>query len=568
MTQQSNNAPFDFGNVVHSVELFAVSLINLQRENMQKSIDYVEFVLPQTLPPMPEPRNIIQQQLVGKAPISLVELEEAFDRIANDNRPRGVVLYLRGLAMPFADLQTLRDIIQRLRERGKRVITLSQTYSLADYYVASAADEILLQPGGEVSTTGLLQQQVYLKDGLNSIGIEWDAVQITPYKSASDRFTRMEPSNEVDEMTNWLLDSIFDTVVADIAAGRDMTIEQVQAMIDNAPHLDQSAAEQAYVDGLVHEETLSNFLKCEHILLWEQADNGIPLKSPRPRDKYIAVLYLQGIIINGESADPPVDNPVPIVGGPRIGDLTVVRQVRNLQRDDKCAGLVLYVNSGGGSATASEAMASALDAFGRKKPIVVYMGAAAASGGYYISTPADYIFAQSGTLTGSIGVILGKPVTNDVYQKLKFNAVTYQRGKNADINRTIAPFSDEQRTKVRASIDRIYEQFVERVAEARKMKPEQVDAIAGGRVWTGAQALENGLVDAIGGLHEAIDKARELANVPSTTPVGIVRGKGKPLAAEVLEPADPAASLRYWMTGLDAISGTSMMLMPLDITFE
>lgn len=565
----ADNTPifdFDMNGIVHGFQSAAVSLVNMQRDNMQVPIDYVQFTLASQIPPLPESRNIIQQQFLGKPAMSLVELEQAFERIADDSRPKGVILNIRGFAMSLADLQTLRDAIQRLRNRGKRVICYAQAYSLAEYFVASAADTVILQPGGYFAPTGLMRQQTFLKDGLEAIGLQVDSVAITPYKGAMDTFTRTKPSKENAEQLNWLMDSQYQIIVAAIAEGRGLTHDEVEAMVDNAPYIDKNALEKGFIDSVVNEEGFASYLDAENILLWEQADNILALKLPRNPAQYVAVLHTSGMIIPGESGKPPVDIPIPIVGGQRMGDITVVRQVRNLMKDPACVALVLYVDSGGGSATASEAMASALDELGKKKPIVVYMGSVAASGGYYIATPADYIFAQPGTITGSIGVIMMKFINNETLKKLKFNPFYYQRGKNANIYASDSSFTKEQRQKVRAGIESTYEQFVERVAASRKMKVEEVDKVSGGRVWTGQQALENGLVDELGGLYEAIAKARELAKVPSDTPYGIMHKAGKPLPAQVAEQVDPAANLQYWQDTLDLLSGTNLMLMPFEIS--
>jgi len=566
MATQTNQNAIDFSGLAHTLRGAAVSLVNMQRENAGHKIDYVQFNLPQTLPPLPDPRNIVQEQFLGKAPLSLLELERAFDRIANDNRPRGVILYLQGLQMPQADLTTLRDSIKRLRTRGKRVICYAKEYSMADYYVANAADEILLQPGGVMMTVGLGLQQIYFHDGFQRIGLEFDAVQITPYKTAPDMFLRQEPSEENAEQTNWLLDSFFSTLVQGIAEGRNRSEEDVRGMIDQSPVFGKVAQELGYVDGVLNEEQLSEYLKVENIVLWEQADGMLPLKQPKSPAQYVGILTITGAIVDGETNDPPVDIPVPLVGGTRTGDVSFVQQVRNLMRDDHCVAAVLYVDSGGGSATASEAMTSALNELAKKKPLVVYMGGVAASGGYYVATAADYIFAQPNTITGSIGVVFAKPLTDGVLRWLEFNPVEYSRGEFAGIMRSGDAWSDEEREKMRTAIETIYELFLTRVADSRKMKMETLEGIAGGRVWTGEQALENGLVDELGGLHEALAKARELAKAPADIPVGIVRGKGKPLPAQVAERLDPTASLKYWREGLGIYTDPrALLMMPFEI---
>ena len=250
MTETSQTMGFDMGNIVHSLQSAAVSIVNMQRENTDSKLDYVQFNLPAQLNQLPEKRNFIQEQIMGKAPLSLVDLERAFDRIANDSRPKGVILYVRGFAMSLADLQSLKDIIERLRIRGKRVIMFAQDYGMAEYFVASSADEIILQRGGMLSTMGLLRSQTFLKDSLEAIGIQAESVAISPYKGAGDTFTRTEPSKEGEAQFNWLLDSQYQILVSGISKGRDLGHDDVRHMIDEAPYVSSDALEKGFVDGL------------------------------------------------------------------------------------------------------------------------------------------------------------------------------------------------------------------------------------------------------------------------------------------------------------------------------
>jgi len=546
------------------------NLINWQRSQNTDPIDFIQFNLAPSLPALPLPSNPILDRIRGKPPLSLTEIERAFERIAMDKRPQGVILYMQGADMPLADLQTLRASIARLRQKGKRVVVYAKYYDLRMYYVASAADTILLQPGSLLMTTGLLTQQVYLKEGLNEIGVEADVVAISPFKSAGDQFSRTEPSDEVKAQTNWLLDSFYDQMIEGIAQGRGISADDARAMIDSAPHNDREALEAGFIDGITNEEGFGSTLHAEHIVLWDKADGLLLEKWADLSGKYVAVLQLEGSIVDGESMNPPIDIPIPLFGGERIGDLTVVQQVRQLMNDDRAAAVVLYINSPGGSATSSEAIASALDELAKTRPVVVCMNGVAASGGYYISTPADHIVAQPGTITGSIGVINLKLITNETLKKLKLNPYYYMRGENAGILAPIEPFSESQREKVRDSITRIYNVFLDRVAAARKMKADDVDAVGGGRVWTGQQAYEHGLVDTLGGLYEAINKARELARLGEDIPAILVRKPiRKPLPAQLAEQADPAAALRYWVEGVEMLGGArNLMLMPYDITLR
>ncbi len=546
------------------LQQLSTGLLNMQRARV-KAIDYVMIKVPSAFASIPKERNLVQRQLLGAPPMSLMEFVAALERISEDPRPLGVILYFRGLSASTADLQTMRDAILRLRDQGKRALSFAPGYRTMEYYVASACDEILLPPGGMLETSGLFSQQVFLKDGLGAAGLQWDSVAISPYKGAADMLTRAEPSTEGREQTNWLLDSIFETVVDGIAATRKMKPDEVKYMINGALHMSDAALDKGYVDGVMNEEQLPEYLGVTKISPWEEADGQVYLPERDFSGKYVAVVYGGGMIVDGESASPPSDMPVPIpfVGGERLGDVTLNQQVRNLMRDPQCGALVLYIDSGGGSATASESMASALAEFAKTRPLVVYMGGVAASGGYYIATPAHWIVAQAGTITGSIGVLMGKLVNSDMLTKLRFNAFSYLRGENADLLSGESHFSDDQRDMIRASVDHIYEQFLGRVAESRGKTSNEIDAIGGGRVWTGQQALEHGLVDELGNLQTAIDKARTLAKLGASAPSLLMRDKGKPIGVQVAE-QNPAALVNYAAEGVEQMSNRAQCLMPFE----
>ncbi len=521
--------------------------ISNQQRRRANAPDYVLMLLPERMPPLPEPRGFVRRRIFGEPPLSLWELERRFERIGNDSRPKGVILHLRGFAMSLADLQTLRDSIQRLRQRGKRVVIFAQQYDLATYYVATAGDEIIIQPGGNVFTVGLRQEAIFLKDSLERIGVEVDSIAISPYKGAADTFTRSDISPEGREQLEWLLDSRYEQIVQGIADGRDMTPEKVREVIDNAPYLDRFAKGISVVDAVLFEEELYTYLSTKNVMTWEEADKVLLLRHRPQTQKYVAVLKIEGFMVPGESATPPGDSPipVPVVEDGRVGDITVVRQVRALTQDENLGALVLFVDSGGGAATAAEAMRSALAELAQKVPVVVYMNGVAASGGYLVSTAAQHIVAQPGTITGSIGVVLAKAIAGELRSKLYVRSVEFLRGNNADILSVTKPFSESQRTWFQESIERTYDIFVDHVARAREMETDAVDAIGGGRVWTGAQALENGLVDELGGFDVALKKARELANLPENTPIALVSSKTKPIVPQVAERANPAARLLF-----------------------
>ena len=332
--------------------LFAVG--NWRRRRAK--IDYVLLTLPAQMPPLSENRSWWQERVLGKPPLSLTEIERIFQRIGDDPRPKGVILNLRGLQMSLANLQTLRGSILRLREKGKRVICYAQNYDNASYFIASAADEIILQPTGEVATLGLRSEATFLKDALDTIGVKLESIAISPYKGAFDGLTRNTISEEGAAQLNWLLDSQYDMLVNSMAEGRGVSPDAVRKMIDSAPHLDDDALKAGYVDAVETEENLHRRLDSDYILPWKQADRKILKKWRKPANQYVALVRVAGMMMPGESANPPIDIPIPFVGGERAGDLTVVQQVRGLMKNKSAAAVILFIDSGGGAVITGEAM--------------------------------------------------------------------------------------------------------------------------------------------------------------------------------------------------------------------
>ncbi len=536
------------------------------RRGRARHLDYIWLDLPSSLPALPESRSWLRRRITGQPPLSLADLDRHLRQIGADPRPTGLILKLQGLNLSLADLQTLHNIILRLRDEGKRVIAYAQSYDNATYFIGSACDELILQPGGTVNPLGLVAQPTFLRNALSAIGIQLDSVAISPFKGVYDSLTLDSISPEGLEQLDWMLDSRFEMLVDTIAAGRHMSAAAVKNLIDTAPHLDDAALEKGYVDAVLHEEQLAEHLGTKHLVLWSDARKKLQREWQPRFDQYVAVLPLSGLMIPGESGGPPGDIPlpIPIIGSGRLGDRTVVRQVRNLLKNEQAAAVVLWVDSGGGVALAADAMTAALRELAKDRPLVVYMNGVAASGGYYIATPAHWIVAQPGTITGSIGVILGKPVTGELFNKLRINRMQFKRGANANIFSDQTPFNDAQRTQMRASIEHNYQQFIDYVAAGRDMTVEAVDAVGGGRVWTGKQALELGLVDELGDLKAAIAKARELAELPDHAPAALMRGKVKPLVPQVADSDNPAATLRYLYENLQFISRSAQYL----IAFE
>jgi protease-4 len=322
-----------------------------------------------------------------------------------------------------------------------------------------------------------------------------------------------------------LLESRFKELVGAIAESRFVNEDAAQKLIDGSPYGDQTALEAHIVDALLGEENLPEYLSGS-IATWDRARGKLDRPAPKLlRGKYVALLRIEGTIVDGRSGRPPIRPPIeiPLVGGDRAGDLTVVQTARQLAADKRAAAAVIYVDSRGGSATASEAMRRALDVIAKRMPVVVVMGPVAASGGYFVATPGAWVVARPSTLTGSIGVLTGKIVTSDLWKRLLVNRETIAFGEHSTMESDEKPYTDEERKIVRAEIERTYAYFVDLVAKSRKMTPAEVQPLAMGKVWTGRQALERKLVDEMGGLNAGILKARELAGLTEEAAVREVR---------------------------------------------
>jgi protease IV len=532
------------------------------------AMDYALFHLPATITALPEQRSWLQRRLRGEAPLSIYHLGEACRRIGADPRLQGIVLSAGGRNLHYsqADVQALGEHLQTLRRNGKRVVFFAHNYHTTLYSLACAADTIVLQPGGEVATTGLHSTITFHKDALAAIGIAVEKVAISPYKSAADIFCRSTISPEGEVQFNWLLDSLYDTLISTIAAGRGMTTIAVRAMIDGAPYTDQEALAAGYVDAVRNEEGLAELLGARHILPWREVARKLPRTVAGGGRRHVAVVAVQGAIVPGKSRRPPLPLPIPLLGGGQAGDETVIRQIRQVQRDPRAAALLLFVDSPGGSASGSEAIAAALEALAQTRPVVVCMHNLAASGGYYVATPACWLVAQPGTITGSIGVLSARAHTQELFGKLRLNRLEYSRGANAAIVGDLSPLSEAQRGQYQRRIESIYDAFVRRVAASRRLDRTVVDAVGGGRVWTGVQALDHRLLDQLGGLEAAAGKARSLAGLPEDAPLRLVQGREKEIGPPAGFPPQTADTLRYLQRSLEMFySGKAQMLLPFHV---
>ena len=516
--------------------------------------DYILFSLAGELPefiPPPPPwvKWVPSGFFTPPSGWSLNGLHYAFDDVARDPRPVGVLLNLSGLSVGWATAQSLRDLISRLREKKKKVVVYSNYYDIIDYYIATAADVILAPKPAMWDVTGLRVELTFLKDAFAAWGIQAEVVNVSPYKTAWDTYARNDISPEHRAMIEWMMDGRFEILVAAIAQARKLEPARVRDLIDGAPYLAEAAQERGLFDAIIYEDELAEYLGPDHKAekpsrfkfnwkFWkkESKEEKTPatpkatlkrwgqvwaaLRQPiRWRSgKRIGIIPIEGLIIPGRSQTPPIPAlpipiPLPFVDEPMAGSETITQHLRDAEKDDAIAAVVLYVNSGGGSALASDLIWRDVERVRRKKPVVVYMGNVAASGGYYVAATTNHIVAQPLTITGSIGVVSLKFVTAGLYEKFKANRIVIKRGANVGLYADDAPFTPELRAIAEAQTEAYYTDFKRIVMAGRKMEEPALEQIAGGRVWLGHQALDHKLVDQLGDLQVAINKARDLAKV-------------------------------------------------------
>ena len=506
------------------------------------------------------------------SPPTLERLRLWLDRIAADGRPRGVVLRIKKLDAGWAAIEELRREILAFRSRGGRVVAyFADPADIRSYYLACTADEILATPLADLNVVGMRTRVDFLKDALDNLGLEVEVVAVSPYKSAGERFVRNDFSRESRGQAGRLLDRRFEEVVDAISDGRDLSRGEVRAKIDLAPHGASAALSEGLLDGILYEDELPARFGSEErparLAEWGRSQSSLRMPYRRRSRKKVALVALSGAIVRGRSRRVPF--PLPFVGGEQAGSESVVGALRVAEKNRRVAAVLFYVDSPGGDALASDLIWREVERINTKKPVVVLMGNAAASGGYYVSAAASHVVARRGTLTGSIGVLAIRPVALGLYEKLGINPVVLERGAHAGLlDPSRRPSPDELRV-IEGQIERIYTEFKDRVARGRKMELSDLEGIAGGRVWTGAEALDLGLVDETGGFREALSKARELGGIERDVPkvltkVNPPRG-GRPLPEESAQTTLDAIR-ETWLVLSELRAGGLLALTPYEIS--
>jgi len=461
---------------------------------------------------------------------TLYQWVRMIERAASDDEIAGIAMIVEQPAMGFAQIEEIAQALKEFRETGKKIYCYMDYASNGSYALACAADHIMLAEFSQLGIVGLNAEASYYKGLLDKIGVKADLVHCGAYKSALEPFTRTEPSPEAADNLNWLLDGIFDSWISAIAEGRGLSPDKVKDLVDQAPLNAEIARENKLVD---HVGSFADFRRLIHkeygqdVEIVKKLGDDDALKfdfenpfaifqmfsdmldeQREPAKPGIALVYIDGGIVVGTNNSSPL-------GGSTAGSTTIRAAFQKALEDDSVKAIVVRVNSPGGSALASDIMWKIATRCAAEKPLVVSQGNVAGSGGYYVSIPGDVIFSDESTITASIGVVGGKFVWKELMEdKLGITTTQFKRGQHAGLMSMDRSWTEEERGYILNMMNEVYDQFKGRIMASRgdRLKKE-LDSMAAGRVFTGKQALELGLVDRIGGLSDAIDYAVEKAGL-------------------------------------------------------
>lgn len=459
----------------------------------------------------------IISEISGDAPLSLYELLGAIETAQNDKNISALFAQIDDTDLGAAQVQEVRNAIKKFRETGKKAYVYSQGFGsfgggFSEYYLASTFDEIWMQPKSMIGITGISVEVPFARGLLQKIGIEPEIYARYEYKSAAASFTDYTMSPTYRKEMQSLVNDFGNTVIDQIAQDRNIDAKSVRKYIDLAPLFAEDGLDKKLIDRIGYKaELFAEMGNPQVISVYDYAKNVYEQKLKNE----IALVLLEGVINSGESAENGIYDDA------TIGSDTVLKQLEEIGENSRIKALVLRINSPGGSYTAANEIWYTLNKLkaDKKIPIVVSQGDYAASGGYFISLPADAIFTEHLSLTGSIGVFGGKPVVKGLMQKLGVSWSEVNFGKNASIMSLNHKFGPAERAIYNKSLDAVYNDFVQKVSEARNIDIKKMDKLARGRVWSGKQAVENGLADQIGGIDEALAKAAELAQLEKYTTV-------------------------------------------------
>jgi protease-4 len=445
-----------------------------------------------------------------------VQLMRQLWRLARDRDLVALVLQLKTEpADSLAHAEEFGDAIRLLRANGKKVICQMEDAQGRGLYVCAQADRTVIHPAGVVRFAGLRMQYQYYAELLDKLGIRAQFVRIGAHKSAPEAFTRNEASDVARGDHLDLLHEYEDVFLADVGGGRRIPVADLASIFTRGPFVASEATNARLVDGTAFDDELGKMVE-------DALGRQVSLRDdPRPREaperfgnrKQVAIVYVEGDMVDGKSRD------VPLIGSRLVGSYTIARTLKQVREDPHVGAVVLRVESPGGSSLAADVMWREARLTAKVKPLIVSMGTYAASGGYYIASAGNTVFANPLTITGSIGIFYGKADVSELVKKIGVNTETYKTSPRADGESIYRPYTDDELRELQIKVQQLYEIFLDRVAESRKMTRDQVDAVGQGRVWTGRQAAARHLVDRLGGIREALDEARRQAGLADDAPI-------------------------------------------------
>ena len=468
---------------------------------------------------------------------SFYDLLFAINIAAFDDNVKAITANIGNSPLGLSQIQELRKTIKLFRSKGKKAYIHSTGFGTfgggtSEYYAATAFDEIWLQPTSDVGITGMSFEVPFFKDLFEKIGVNPEFYTRHEYKNATASLTSSGFSPEFKSQLTGLGSNIFNFTLMEISSDRNISTSDLKKLVDNAPIFAETALKKHLIDKIGYKNELNDIVKMEFsgeiVSIDTYSSNITKIKN---KNKKIAYMVMEGVIDQGKSTSNPIR------GESIIGSETIIKQIENIKKDQGVKALVIRINSPGGSYTASNEIWFALKQLKEQKkiPIVISMGDYAASGGYFIALSGDYVYAEPSTITGSIGVLGGKIVLQDLWKKLGLNWGEIKFGNNASLLSTNHKFSDNEKRIFNRSLDNIYQDFTTKVSQARNIDIKNVDKLARGRVWTGTSAADHNLIDALGGIDNALGKARDLAGITEDDTFEISRYPAPKTFAEKLQ---------------------------------
>jgi len=490
----------------------------LDTEPHISSHSYLQINLSGPIPEY-ETSDILEEYLRGSR-LDLRKIRQDFKMAAVDDRINGIVLRVGFIMTGFAKLEEIQQLIHDFRLSGKKVLAHLDYGITRDYFLATACDSVYISPGGNLFLTGLLAEITFYEGLFKKIGVEADFEHIGKYKNAPDAYTRQSMSEPQREVIDAIFDTRFESLITSIAKNRNLTYEHVLNMIDN---ISGFSPEEAYnhglVDGIKYLSQVHEILEDEDRQLSKVSAAEYALIDPASvgieGDERIAVIYCTGTMTGGEDGSDPYF-------GSTMGANRVIRDINRAAESKSIKAIILRINSPGGSSLAADNIWYAVVEAAKEKPIVASISDLGASGGYYIAIPADAIIAQKLSLVGSIGVFAGKFSLKKLYEKIDLKNEIIKRGKNAGLFSLNSKFTDSERIIIKNMINDFYQNFVSKVATAREKSYDEIDKIARGRVWNGQKSMEIDLIDLTGGLDEAVNVAKNLADIDPEVAVRLI----------------------------------------------